>query len=204
MDAAAAAAAAAAADALRQSDASSIVASDSSHTQAQQRADNDERHTSFSSFRAPSTVTLDPEDYTGWAVQMEGLLELGEMWPLRAPGAPGETAHTRRRMLEAWVMLSSALRDKETRRVLTGLPPRDPLALWNALKRRFTHMCWNSNRICSCSFKLRRLWHAVSASASLRLQLPALALSVSHQDTHTLCLTRTHTARPCRCSSLPR
>ncbi|MDR3401435.1 MAG: reverse transcriptase domain-containing protein [Chthoniobacter sp.] len=140
--AAAAAAAAAAQD--HAADSSSVVASDSSQTRAQQRHDDDdEEHRSGvrGAFRAPSTIPLDPEDFPGWATQMEALLDYGGMWPLRSPGAPGETEYHRSSMREAYFILTNALRCKESRRVLTGLSaPRDPAALWLALQRRFTHM----------------------------------------------------------------
>ena len=36
-------------------------------------------------FRAPSTVTLDPSDYVGWAATMQAMLEYGGLWEHVAP-----------------------------------------------------------------------------------------------------------------------
>ena len=120
----------------------------------------DDNHTS-GAFRTPSTITLDPSDYPGWAVRMRSLLEYGDMWHLVAPlqqradaatAAPTTasssasskgSALTLRASLktrEAHFILVSALRDAETSRLLIGLPPGDRRALWVALQRRFEHM----------------------------------------------------------------
>src|SRR4051812_40549461 len=64
-----------------------------SHTQAtgndvaahtQQRTLQDDEPTSRT-FRLPSTITLDPSDYHGWARQMQAMLEYGGMWDLVKP-----------------------------------------------------------------------------------------------------------------------
>lgn len=110
-------------------------------------------------FRAPSTVTLDPSDYVGWAATMQAMLEYGGLWEHVAPRGerlPASTAplaassssvtatvapgrHTQKAR-EAYLMLVTALRDADSRRVLVGLPPQDPRALWQALQRRYQHM----------------------------------------------------------------
>jgi hypothetical protein len=51
---------------------------------------------SFSAFRAPSTIPLDPQDYVGWAEQMRAMFELAGMWHLVDPQtAPTTTTTTR-------------------------------------------------------------------------------------------------------------
>ena len=116
---------------------------------------------SFSAFRAPSTIPLDPQDYVGWAEQMRAMFELAGMWHLvdpqaalaaepepRAASAASSSAvsvstvpaASIAKIREAHFMLISALRDSESRRMLAGLPRGDPRALWLALERRFLLM----------------------------------------------------------------
>jgi hypothetical protein len=115
---------------------------------------------SFSAFRAPSTIPLDPQDYVGWAEQMRAMFELAGMWhlvdPQAAPAAAAapqaataasssaitvtRSAASIAKSREAHFMLISALRDSDSRRMLAGLPRGDPRALWLALERRFLLM----------------------------------------------------------------
>ena len=60
---------------------------DEHHTMAthtQQRHRDEDEHTR-ASFRLPSTITLDPTNYHGWARQMQAMLEYGGMWELVRP-----------------------------------------------------------------------------------------------------------------------
>lgn len=106
--------------------------------------------------RAPSTITLDPNDYVGWSLQMQVLLEYHRLWdlvkPISSTAASSSSSSSSSssvslasstilaRTREAHYILVSALRDVNTRRVLIGLPSGDPRALWQALHNRFTSL----------------------------------------------------------------
>jgi hypothetical protein len=104
--------------------------------------------------RAPPTVILDPSDYPGWAFQMRSLLEFADMWHLVDPAikdakvtndeirsiADTVSAAAARTTREATLILVSALKDPQSRRLLVGLPPNNPRAIWNALHRHFMRM----------------------------------------------------------------
>ena len=141
---------------------------DEHHTMAthtQQRHRDEDEHTR-ASFRLPSTITLDPTNYHGWARQMQAMLEYGGMWELVRPLTQGESeaatgaaaqqkvstssssstmsAGTVRgsnpRRAECYLMLTLACRDAESSRVILTAPQGDPRAVWSALARRYAYM----------------------------------------------------------------
>ena len=108
----------------------------------------------YATVRAPPTVILDPADYPGWAFQMRSLLEFADMWHLVDPAVQGaklphdevrsiaDTVNpvAARTVREATLILVSALKDPQSRRLLVGLPPNNPRAIWNILHKHFMRM----------------------------------------------------------------
>lgn len=133
---------------------------ESVHETQQQHDDDRGTHVTYTS-RAPSTIPLDPADYIGWTLQMQPMLKLFQLWDLVDPageiGAQSSSSSSSsssvtatigeaaakilsKKRAEAHFILTSALRDAESRRVLLQVPDGDPRALWSALKRRFASM----------------------------------------------------------------
>ena len=108
----------------------------------------------MTTFRAPTTIQLDPAEYASWAILMQSLLELGGMWHLVKPLTLSDQGGAQRssssstvitqssaKSREAYFILASALKgSSDTMRLLVGLPSQDPRALWEALRQRYTQM----------------------------------------------------------------
>ena len=173
---------------------------------------------SHTPFRAPSTITLDPHDYAGWAVQMRSLLEYGGMWHLVEPlksaaGATSASAATSSassasvgtissaKQREAHFILASAIHDSDTRRLLISVRPAgDPRALWLALEQRFLRMPKAAaSALFSQLLQLRQSGSEnVRAFAdriiSIRHQLAANGKEVADEEVITVLLNGVHTA----------
>lgn len=136
----------------------SVTSYQGTHQHVHRALDDENHHDSRSSaFRAPSTIPLNPSDIIGWSVMMEALLTHAGLWDLVRPLSDFEKATissqsssstfaslgkkpSSSRSSEAHIILMLALRDSDTQRVLVGLPPGDPRALWDALQKRYALM----------------------------------------------------------------